>query len=348
MRFLIKRMTHLEINGLQNIPLQGPLILAGNHVAVLEAVLMITFSPRLVEVLGTGDIPLDPNYAWVANLYGFIPVNRGNLDRTALQKCLDVLAQNGVIGIFPEGGVWAPAHMQAQTGIAMLSYKAQAPIVPIGFAGMRGALAAIARLKKPKISINIGTPMPPVSLNSGETLKEGLQRSANQVLSSIDALLPEAELKNHIERLNESFSLNVFLTTGSELIPLPPDKQVSHGSALARLFYTPVLLDTLLRNLKLPILPLKNQHPIPDLPAYQLALRSILNYLEVNPGFFTYRFGVEEGLAIKLALHELLSLTVSIQDSAYALHVIPTVKFQDTSTLQSIEKSGGDFPRSMR
>ena len=40
---------------------------------------------------------------------------------------LDVLRQDGILGIFPEGGTWDPAQMQAQSGIAWLSYKAKAP-----------------------------------------------------------------------------------------------------------------------------------------------------------------------------------------------------------------------------
>jgi len=52
-------------------------ILAGNHVAVLEAVMMAVYCPGVVEFLGNGDIPFDPNYAFIANSYGFIPINRG-------------------------------------------------------------------------------------------------------------------------------------------------------------------------------------------------------------------------------------------------------------------------------
>ena len=112
-RVIIKLLTHFEVTGLENIPKTGPLILAGNHVASLEALLMAAYSPRLVEFLGTGDIPFDSAYAWITKLYGLIPVNRGNLDREALKKASDVLLQKGVLGIFPEGGIWNPAQMEA-------------------------------------------------------------------------------------------------------------------------------------------------------------------------------------------------------------------------------------------
>ncbi len=132
-------LSRVEINGRERLPKKGPIILAGNHVAELEAVMMAAFTPGQVEFIGTGDIPFDPNYAAFVKAYGLIPVNRGNVDRQGLKMGAAVLEQDGILGIFPEGGTWDPAQMQAQIGVAWLSYKAQAPVLPIGFGGMKGA-----------------------------------------------------------------------------------------------------------------------------------------------------------------------------------------------------------------
>lgn len=348
LRFLLRILTRLEIQGKENIPEKGPVILAGNHVSVLEAALMIAFSPRLVEMLGTGDIPLDPNYGWIANIYGFITINRGNLDREAMQKCFDVLGQKGVIGIFPEGGIWNPANMEPQTGISLLSYKANALVVPIGFGGMEGALNEAFKLKHPRVVMNIGKPLPPVVINEGESKKDGLKKAAHEILEAIDALLPVDENKSRIKRLNETFDLDIRIQNQSEPVDIPPELRVIHASALARLFYTPVLLDTLKRNLNLPISPLKDQSPIKDKTAFKTTLFSILNYLEINPGFFTYRYGIEEGLAVKDALNELSNLVSWVQDTRFDIYLNPVQKYQDAQTLQWNYRQGGDFPKSIR
>lgn len=348
LRFLLRTLTRLEIQGKENVPKSGPLILAGNHVSVLEAALMVAFSPRIVEMLGTGDIPLDPNYAWLTKFYGFIPINRGNLDREALQKCLDVLAQEGVIGIFPEGGIWNPSNMQAQTGVSLLSYKAKAEVIPIGFGGMLGAMNAALRLKRPRVVMNIGKALPPLVIGKNESVKEGLQRGANEILAAIDALLPEEEVKNRVKKLNESFEVEIKVQNGSESVDIPFDLQVIHAPGLARLFYTPVLLDTLKRNLKLLILPLKEQNPIKDKGAYRRALQLVLDYLETNPGFFTYRYGIEEGLAVQYALKEMDTLVRWAELSGFDVYIDPHQKYQDAQNLQWIHKRGGEFPRSMR
>ncbi len=127
---------------MENFPRSGPLILAGNHVGVMEAVLMAALSPRQVEFLGNGDIPFDPNYARIVEAYGLIRVNRGNLDRDAIQKSVDVLRQGGVLGIFPEGGIWDPATWKRSLGWRSSASARTAPVLPIGFGGMLGALAS--------------------------------------------------------------------------------------------------------------------------------------------------------------------------------------------------------------
>jgi 1-acyl-sn-glycerol-3-phosphate acyltransferase len=54
--------------------------------------------------------------------------------------------------------------MQAQTGVAWLSSQSQAPVVPVGFGGMRGAIAAMLRLQRPHLSMTIGEAIPPIEI----------------------------------------------------------------------------------------------------------------------------------------------------------------------------------------
>ena len=77
-RFVIRLMTKFEIEGKENIPETGPYILAGNHVSAMEVILMALFSKHQIEILGAGDIPLDPNLAPFASYHGFIPISRGH------------------------------------------------------------------------------------------------------------------------------------------------------------------------------------------------------------------------------------------------------------------------------
>ena len=347
-RALFALLSQVEINGRERLPKEGPIILAGNHVAELEAALMIAFTPGQVEFIGNGDIPFDPNYAFFAKTYGLVPINRGNLDREGLNLSLSVLKQNGILGIFPEGGTWDPAQMQAQPGVAWLSYKAQTPILPVGFGGLKGSLGKALHLKHPKLVMNIGELLPPVSIpNNDLSLKTNLEHSANIVLEKINELVPEEDLQQFSRHIDEAYHLQIKLTGKKGTLEIPEDLKVKHGPAYARLLFYPTLMDVLYRNLHLPIQPLKsvNKYLPPEeiLPAW----RAILTYLETNPGFFTYRFGIQRGLAVKKSLEELCRLGEWAQKKGYSFKFNPMRRYRNAKTGAQVIERGGCFPPQM-
>lgn len=341
-------LTRTEVKGMERLPKKGPIILAGNHVAEFEAVLMASFTPGQVEFIGTGDIPLDPNYAFFANAYGIIPVNRGNLDRKGLYMSLDVLRQGGILGIFPEGGTWDPAHMQAQPGVAWLSYKAQAPVLPIGFGGMSGSLQAVLKRQRPQMTMRVGKPIPPVTLpDNGRSIKYNLEYAAEQILSEINGLIPANERVKVNDRLDEVYQLEVKVLSEQWALEIPTEYQLQHGAAYARVLFNPTIMDVLYRNLNLPIQALKevNSRIKPD--SLLKAWQAILNYLEINPGFFTYRFGVQTGLAVKEALQELHRLGQWALNQDYGLVINPIRSYRNAVTGNRVTEQGGRFPGSM-
>lgn len=316
-RLLIALLTRLKVRGMQNFPRGGPVILAGNHVGVMEAVLMAALSPRQVEFLGTGDIPFDPNYARVVDAYGLIPINRGNLDRDAIKKSVDVLRQGGVLGIFPEGGIWDPAHMEAQLGVALISQRANAPVLPIGFGGMRGALGNALKFRRPRLEMQVGEIIPPAQVPNNAERRQSLQDYASLVLQRITALIPASERTNLPEAVEYAFKLEPINPSPNALPSLTPES----GRAFAHLLFSPVLLDALRRNLKLQVgVWIDPPAAVPN-SEFVTALSDVLEYLERNPGFFTYRFGVPEGLALGSALTELRGILGSARGCGQTLRL---------------------------
>jgi 1-acyl-sn-glycerol-3-phosphate acyltransferase len=345
---LFKLLTRVEIIGKERLPKKGPIILAGNHVAELEAVMMAAFTPGQVEFIGNGDIPFDPNYAFFANAYGLIPVNRGNIDRKGLKMGINVLKQGGILGIFPEGGIWDPAQMQAQPGVAWLSYKAKAPILPLGFGGLKGSMGKALKFKHPTLTMTIGELMPPVTIEDETlSLKTNLELAANNIMTKINELIPKEDLEQFLRREDETYDLVIGLQANNIYQPIPKNMQVQHGAAYARFLFNPTVMDVLYRNLQIPIKPLtwvgKFIHPEKVIQAWQ----SILNYLDINPGYFTYRFGVQRGVAVKQALQELLHLGHWAEDSGYLLKINPIRHYRNSTTGVLVTENGGCFPKSM-
>jgi len=347
-RGLLNLLTQVEVIGRDRLPKKGPIILAGNHVAELEAAMMIAFTPGQVEFIGNGDIPFDPNYAFFAKTYGLVPINRGNLDRDGLKLALSVLKQGGILGIFPEGGTWDPAQMQAQPGVAWLSYKSQSPILPIGFGGLKGSLGNALRLKHPKLVMNIGEILPPVSIpDNNHPLKTNLEHSANAILAEINALIPEEDLKRFSRRVDETYRLQVKMLGNNGVIEIPDNLKIRHGSAYARILFYPTLMDVLNRNLHLPIQAMRSVNKYLSPESLLVAWKAILDYLEVNPGFYTYRFGIQRGLAVKKALKELYRLGEWVQQKDYTLKLNPIRRYRNAKTGAEVVERGGCFPQHM-
>lgn len=307
-RLLMWLLTHCIVTGTENLPKRGPLILVGNHVAVLEAVMMVLYAPWMVELIGAGDIPLDKRFAWIMQTYGYIPIKRGTMDRAALSRALEVLKQGGVIGVFPEGGIWETTLRQGKTGVAWLSSQANVPIIPIGFGGIDGALAAALSFKRPRVTMNIGRAIPPVqdSLN-GQSRKVALDTLTRQVMQAIEDLIPEADKARWTRILDERFEMQISLQHPDGSITEPPAEiNIQDGAALAKFFHRPTMLDVFARNLKLPVQALQQLDDDPR--ALGAATEAALGYLRDNPHFLTYRFGYAEGAAMEAGLRQLRDL----------------------------------------
>lgn len=330
-RVAMKLLTRTQVSGRENLPASGPLILVGNHVAIVEVALMVLYVPWLIEVMGVGDVPLDPTFAPLINTYGYIPIKRGSMDRSGMTMALDVLRQDGVVGIFPEGGIWEASAREARSGVAWLSSKANAPIVPMGFGGMAGALGAMLRLERPRLTMNIGQPLPPVNGRvPGLSRKHALAEAAHHVMTRIDELIPPQDRLTAPVILDEQFETDIHLTDASgDPVPVPHDLQVTDGAALAKLLHRPVLLRTLARNVRLPVQPLQQLTRQPAPAELVQATGAALHYLEHdNRYFLSYRFGSDEARAMQQGLAQLQRLAQWAVDNDCGLRVQATRRYR--------------------
>lgn len=90
--------------GLNNIPKDGSLVLAGNHTNILDCWLLISSTKRTIHFLGKDSLSKGFKGLIFRNL-GLIFVNRNIHDKQALNNAIDVLNEGKVIGIFPEGTI---------------------------------------------------------------------------------------------------------------------------------------------------------------------------------------------------------------------------------------------------
>ena len=187
-------LARVEIDGVENVPNAGPLILAGNHISLFD---FLIFG----SVLGGGRnrLPVTPSFiiadkwkrrinAYAAQLGNPIYIRRGQGDMDALSGALDVLAAKGAVAIMPEGRPTRGALTKAKPGVAYLASQHNAPVVPIAVYGHDRVLKYWPRMRRVPVKIRIGEPFH-LAAENGKAHGD-YQHKADLVMTHIARLMP--------------------------------------------------------------------------------------------------------------------------------------------------------------
>jgi 1-acyl-sn-glycerol-3-phosphate acyltransferase len=130
--FLFVFFARWEVQGKENIPKEGSVILAANHVSYWDPIIVGCICPRVVRFMAKKELFSYFIFGKILkSIYAF-PVDRKKSDREAIKAALTVLKNNEVLGMFPEGmRVKNKKLGEFKQGMAMIALKTQAPIVPI-------------------------------------------------------------------------------------------------------------------------------------------------------------------------------------------------------------------------
>ncbi len=185
----------LKIENAGNLPAEGPLMLVGNHFAFVDFILVLAKTPWLVEVLGDHEMPNVPGYLrWIPHAWGALPVNQGVASRHSLRAAQQVLDQNGIMMVFPEGRLADrpknPVLSEGNPGAAYIALRSEAPILPIGFDGTYDIFPSLAKGKRARVTMRIGEPFGPFRIEPGQNRQQRMQEVHEIIMKKIAALLP--------------------------------------------------------------------------------------------------------------------------------------------------------------
>lgn len=120
----------LKVEGTENIPKDGPLVIASNHLSLLDPPVLGTAATRKVHFMAKEELFV-PVLGTIYKILGAFPVRRGGADRAAIKHGIDILESGQVLAIFPEGTRSKTGELgKAQPGALMMASKAKATIVP--------------------------------------------------------------------------------------------------------------------------------------------------------------------------------------------------------------------------
>src|SRR3954454_5362662 len=138
LRFLFR----VRVEGTENLPKNGPAILASNHLSFSDSIFLPLVLRRRITFVVKAEYFEDKKTAWFFRAVGQIPIKRGggSASQRALDSAMEVLQGGGLFGIYPEGTRSPDGKLyKGHTGVARLALKSGAPVIAVAMVGTREA-----------------------------------------------------------------------------------------------------------------------------------------------------------------------------------------------------------------
>jgi 1-acyl-sn-glycerol-3-phosphate acyltransferase len=189
----------VRVLGRENLPRRGAAILVSNHLAFVDSLILPSVVPRKITYLVgsnyfTKSGLLGRLMGWFLKQIGMLPIDRagGSAAKAALDLGLQVLSENGLIGIYPEGTRSKDGKMhKGRTGVARLALEAGVPLVPASIQGTDRILQKGKRFpQRAEITITIGQPLFFETV-VGDHDAARLRAVTDEVMGAIRALTPQ-------------------------------------------------------------------------------------------------------------------------------------------------------------
>jgi len=187
---MFKLLTRWQVKGKENVPKEGPVLVVANHLNLADPPLLGVSLGRKVIFMAKEELFRSSLGAYFVSGLGSFPVHRGKLDRGALRRSQQVLADNLALAMFPEATRSRGAKLKtAMPGSALIACRSGVPILPVGITGTEQIKGWDWFFRRPRLTVNIGRPfsLPPVE---GKLTREKLVEYTGLIMRRIAALLP--------------------------------------------------------------------------------------------------------------------------------------------------------------
>lgn len=190
--WLMGILTRTEFRGVENIPNEGGVLIATNHMSRMDipVLFMIPNRPEMTALVTTKYLK-HPLLRWFITTANGIWLDRDHADFGAFRSAVEALEAGKAVGIAPEGTrIKTGKLVEGKPGVALLAIRAHVPIVPVAITGTIGAFKKVLLLQRPHLTAEFGEVIPAPVLERGNR-DEQLQKLTEEIMCRIAAMLPE-------------------------------------------------------------------------------------------------------------------------------------------------------------
>jgi 1-acyl-sn-glycerol-3-phosphate acyltransferase len=182
-----------RVIGAENIPLEGPVLVAPIHRSNVDFAFTIFLSPRKVFFMAKDSLFRVPLLGPLLRRLGAFPVRRGSADRESLTLATEVLRRGQALILFPEGtrkfGLSVePLH----DGAMFIAGRTGAKVVPVGIGGSEQAMPQGAKVPRPRrITVVVGRPLDPPA-GDGRVTRSAVAEKSEELRRALESTYREA------------------------------------------------------------------------------------------------------------------------------------------------------------
>ena len=185
---LARILFRFRVTGEENIPTDQNFIVCCNHISLIDPIfLMLAFPKRCICFMAKESLFRKPVLGWALRKLRAIPIYRGGKGNlSAVKTGNEVLQNNDVLGIFPEGTRSKTGQLlQGKSGAVMIANRVGCPIVPCAVLTAKGKVRPFR-----KVLLRIGSPISleciAVENNSSSQLRNGTKYLMGEIASLME------------------------------------------------------------------------------------------------------------------------------------------------------------------
>ncbi|MCJ7471805.1 MAG: 1-acyl-sn-glycerol-3-phosphate acyltransferase [Actinobacteria bacterium] len=168
-----------NIKGLDKIPRNGKYLICSNHISYIDPVLIGAYIPRFTYFMAKRELF---SFSFISNLVTFFnsfPVNRDLINRATFNTSINILKNENILCLFPEGTRSVDGKIgEGKKGVGLISFLSGAPIIPMVIFGSNKIIQKPhKRIFFPKIKMAIGD-----TIDTARIIKENDRKDAIQII----------------------------------------------------------------------------------------------------------------------------------------------------------------------